>query len=175
MSQTIDQSWLKGITDEETLQAIGQATIDYIRERASNGLGLGGQQLKPAKYKDSYANSPDFKAAGKSQNDVNMKLSGDMLNSIDLALDGNNLLIGIPQDEATRAYAHMTGYEGHPTIPNGKYKRQFFGVTRKEFDQILSKVGGQARPKSSRVANQNEINDIVGTLDTLGDLFRLVE
>jgi hypothetical protein len=173
VSQTIDQSWLKGITDEETLEAIGQATIDYIRERASKGLGLGGETMKPTKYSQSYQNSPDFKAAGKSASPVNMRLSGDMLNSIDLILEGDRLRIGLPPDESPKAHGHMTGQEGQGTLP----KRQFFGVTKKEFDQILRTVARpqRTRSRSSRVANQNEIDEILGTLDTLGDLFRLVE
>ena len=174
VSQTIDQTWLRGIEDEETLEAIGQATIDYIRERASKGLGLGGETMKPTKYSESYQNSPDFKAAGKSSSPVNMRLSGDMLGSLDLLVEGDRLTIGLPADESPKAHGHMTGQEGQGPLP----KRQFFGVTRKEFDQILSKVARpsrRTRQRSSRVSNQDEIDEILEGLETLGDLFRLSE
>ena len=169
VSQTIDQSWLKGITDEQTLEAVGQATIDYIRDRASKGLGLGRETMKPTKYSESYQKSADFKAAGKSASPVNMRLSGDMLGSIDLAIDGDKLLIGIPSEESPKAHGHMTGQEGSGNLP----KRQFFGVTKKEFDEILKKVAPIAQRTRQRSRSANEFEEILGAINTLGDLFRL--
>lgn len=171
VSQTIDQTWLKGIDDEETLEAIGQATIDYIRNRVKKGKGLGGETFVPNKYSKSYINSPDFKAAGKSPRPVNMKLSGDMLDSIDLVVDGDRILIGLPSDQSPKAHGHMTGQEGAGPLP----KRQFFGVTKKEFDEILSKVTRPARRRARRAAPQDEIDEIISGIGTIGDLFRLVE
>lgn len=168
VSQTIDQTWLRGIEDEETLEAIGQATIDYIRERASKGRGLGNEVMRPTKYSESYQNSPDFKAAGKSSSPVNMQLSGDMLGSIDLALGSDRFIIGLPSDQSPKAHGHMTGQEGSGPLP----KRQFFGVTKKEFDDILRKV---APPRRTRQRSRNEFDEILGAIETLGDLFRLSE
>ena len=116
-----------------------------------------------------YQKSADFKAAGKSASPVNMRLSGDMLGSIDLAIDGDKLLIGIPSEESPKAHGHMTGQEGSGNLP----KRQFFGVTKKEFDEILKKVAPIAQRTRQRSRSANEFEEILGAINTLGDLFRL--
>jgi hypothetical protein len=67
-------------------------------------------------------------------------LSGDMLGSIDFDDSDNEIKIAIAGDQSLKAYGHMTGFEGHPTIPQNKYKREFFGITEREFrDNILPK------------------------------------
>jgi len=186
VSQTIDKSWLKGINDSETIEAIGQATIDFIRERAAKGLGLGGEALKPTTYSESYQNSSAFKAAGKSKSPVNMLLSGDMLSSIDLVVDGDKLLIGLPSDQSPKAHGHMTGQQGKGPLP----KRQFFGVTKTEFDSIVSKFNNPKKDEKKIKTNtknkteknksesvtqsENEIFDFIKEIGTLGDLFRLI-
>jgi hypothetical protein len=133
VSQTIDLEALTGVDlsiDSSLVKEIGQAIIDYMKERVDGGEGVGGVELhKP--YSDAYAKSWAFKAAGKSKNEINMNLSGDMLGSIDIVNeDGSEIKIAVSEDQAPKAFNHQTG----DTVP----KRKFFGITVGEFkDNIL--------------------------------------
>jgi hypothetical protein len=73
-----------------------------------------------------------------------MRLSGDMMGSMDLlSEDGAVITYGFDQpDQAIKAYAHQTGFEGHPTIKGPK--REFFGVTSEEIKkEVLPKFSSQ--------------------------------
>lgn len=136
IAQILNLEELTGVdvsVDPTLVKQIGQAVIDYMKERVGAGKGIGGIELhKP--YTKEYANSLEFKAAGKSINDVNMRLSGDMLESIDiLSENGPEIKIGINDSEqAPKAHGHITGHEGE-----WKYKRKFFGITQKEFKEEI--------------------------------------
>ncbi len=155
--------------------AIGQEMADYIKSRAQDGKGIGGTNLK-SPYSERYAESLDFKAAGKSKGDVNMTLSGSMLDAIDVDSDGQTITIAINDSaEAPKAYGHMTGFEGHPTIPNGaKYRRQFFGLNKKEFDQAIKPLFRE-EIRELRREERSVARETVNEIRTLGDLFSLVD
>lgn len=149
VSQEID---LESITGKEIPDAIaiaiGQEIIDRIIERTEEGLANNNRPFpaaknnaKGSKYSETYVDSLKFKAFGKSKNPINMTLSGGMLESIDiLDLTNGKIKIGIDEDfEAEKAFGHMTGMEGHPTL-DGKVKpRKFFGVTNTEIRDIVSR------------------------------------
>lgn len=139
ISQTIDLEKDLGIDlseDEGLKQAIGQAIIDKIIERTNQGKGIefSGDTARTVKlkspYSDKYADSLKFKAAGKDQNDVNMRLTGDMLASVDVLSVGiNTITIGIADDkEKLKAFNHITG----DTVP----KRPWFGIGKQELLEI---------------------------------------
>lgn len=124
-------------------QSLGQAMIDKIVERTESGKGVKfdtagrGRQIDLRKpYSKEYQDSLEFKAAGKSKNDINMTLSGDMLRSIDLVrAQGNTLEIAIDDpDEAAKAHGHQTGKNGQVK----KMLRPFFGVTKSEIKEVSS-------------------------------------
>jgi hypothetical protein len=173
ISQTIDlDKWLGKdfSSDPDLVREIGQSVIDYMIKRVDDNKGLGGETLKPS-YSTEYSKSLDFKAAGKSKNDVNMKLSGDMLGSIDLEESGNSFKIFVDGDEEIiKAYGHMTGFKGHPTIPKNKYKRQFFGLTKEEFKkEIAPKFKGE-KPKETERDLVGELIKAIKTADNLFDI-----
>jgi phage gpG-like protein len=176
VTQTIDLNKIVGSdisADELLVNRIGQAIIDYMDERVDDGKGLGEVKLK-SPYSDSYAESLDFKAAGKSKSDVNMKLSGDMMGSIDLLkVDGSKLTIGIDDpDQAIKAYGHQTGFEGHPHIKGPK--RPFFGVTPDEIKKkILPEFKDEIKAKRVTSAEeQNRLINFIRGIRTLGDLLK---
>lgn len=158
VSQQIDLNDLVGSDisgDDVLVREIGQAVIDYIDARSEKGMGLNGVKLK-SPYSDDYANSLDFKAAGKNKGHVNMRLSGDMMAAIDiLSQEGSVIEIGISDaNEAVKAYAHQTGFEGHPTIKGPK--RPFFGVSVDELkNKILPKF--QDKINASEVTKASEL------------------
>lgn len=118
-------------------------------ERVDSGKGLNGVKLK-SPYSKAYSDSLNFKAAGKSSTEVNMKLSGDMMSSIDLlSEDGATIEIGIDNEtQAIKAYGNQTGFEGHPTIKGPK--RPFFGVS---VDELKTKI----LPKFQDKINASEV------------------
>ena len=112
---------------------IGQDIAQYIRNRAADNKGIGGKALR-SPYSKEYSDTLEFKVAGKSRTNVNMRLTGDMLESIEtLDFDGSVLTIGIEGEQAPKAHGHMTGKNGQAP----KMKREFFGITKQEFNEII--------------------------------------
>lgn len=151
VSQQIDLNKLVGSdisSDEQLVLKIGQKIIDYMEERVDEGLGYNRKKLEP-EYSDEYADSLPFKAAGKSKTDVNMKLTGDMMASIDIIeVNGSMITIGIDDpDQAPKAFNHQTG----DTVP----KRPFFGVTHKELKEyVLSEFKDEIKAKRTTSAEE---------------------
>jgi len=134
--------------DGATKEAFLQDAIDMIIERTKNNRSLSGSKFK-SPYSDSYANSNDFKAHGKSKNNVNMTLTGDMLDSLDIiSISGNNAVIGWEDDtENKKAYNHNTG----DTVP----KRTFLGLQAKEVSELKDKY--KERVKYNQTNKINEL------------------
>lgn len=136
VSQEINLNEITGVdlsNDPSLVSTIGQEIIDYMTERTLNGKEIGGSKDLKKPYSKSYQDSIEFRAFGKSADEVNMTLTGDMLGSIDIADDKPDALkIAIEGDlETKKAYNHNVG----DTLP----KRPFFGITEDELDSILSK------------------------------------
>lgn len=179
ISQEIDLEDLTGVNLSQyplLMNEIAQATIDFVKDRAQSGFGLGGQKLK-SPYSDAYANSLEFQAAGKSKDQVNMTLTGDMLGLLDvLEQTGSIFKYGLPESQAPKGYNHQVG----DTVP----KRPWFGVEKKEFiDNVLVKFdedinrikenmaedelyAGAIQRAAIRIINEGSTVD-----EELGDLF----
>jgi hypothetical protein len=174
ISQTLDLEELTGVDvsqDPELMREIAQATIDYMKKRITeNNLGINYTKLK-SPYSKSYQDSLEFKAADKSATDINITLSGETLDSFDiLDEDGSTVKIGLNnEDVLPRAYGAMTGYEGHPTIPEGKYKRPFFGIGKKEFkEEILPKFKKDLANVEKKESSQDTL---ISKIRTAADFF----
>lgn len=183
VTQEIDLNELTGVDvskDPVLAREMQQAVIDYMIGRVSEGKGFNEKVLRPSKYSDSYADSLDFKAAGKSKGNVNMELSGDMLGSIDVIDETNNgarFTFGIEGEEAARAYGHISGFKGHPNQDKmQKYQRPFFGVSKKEIkDKILpafkDELESLRESRSTRPATNNArlLENIRSAADLFGE------
>jgi hypothetical protein len=180
VAQEFDLEKILGVdlsADPGLANDIGGAIVDYIVKRAGDNKGIGGKAL-PAPYSEEYASSPEFKQFGKSKNKVNMRLTGDMLNAVDvLGFDGSVLTVGIENDQAPKAHGHMTGKDGQ--VP--AMKREWFGLTKPELKEITSKYNDRinALPDRSKTAadfltkGENQAIDSIFKRFTLGDLFAL--
>jgi len=123
-------------------EAVGQAILDKIKQRTSEGKGMrfdskgrGSKVKLKSPYSKEYAKSLDFRAAGKSKKKVNMKLTGDMMELMDVTKNkGNNITIGwdTGDDQDAKAFNHVTG----DTVP----KRPFFGVSKGELKEIKKEI-----------------------------------
>lgn len=132
VEQRIDLSDLLGKSDlPRTLkEQVGQAIIDSMvdrvlkEEKSVNGRGM-------KSYDPDYIASDEFKAYGKSASHVNMKLTGNMMNMLDIKeIDGDTVVIGWKdQENNAKAHGHMTGANNLP-------KREFFGANQKALDLI---------------------------------------
>lgn len=127
--------------EEAERLAIGLDVIDQIVKRTQSGKDKKGKDFKQHKdkgaYSESYRKSLDFKLAGKSNNKVNLTLSGEMLGALEvLETKEGEIVIGIPENDSfnnAKAEGHITGnYGGKQTA----YKRDFLGVSRKELSEI---------------------------------------
>ena len=120
--------------DDGLRQAIGQAIIDAIVRKAENGDFLSGSTRKG--YSKAYSESDAGVIYGKKAGArVNLRASGDMLNSltVDLPSTSNKVEIAfIDSLESQKAHGHVNGSEVLP-------KRDFFGLTNKELSDIAKR------------------------------------
>ena len=135
ISQTLNLRDLLGRRPTETeKEQFIQAAIDRIEERTADGKSVNGTNLK-SPYSKMYADSLDFRAAGKSRSDVNMKLSGDMLGALDGESGRDTVTLFFDDEtEAAKAANHHQGI----TVP----RRPFFGINQKEAREIASSIEG---------------------------------
>lgn len=148
--------------NREVREVFFQAAFDLMVDKLDNGIGADGSSLKPA-YSKSYKNSLEYEVFGK-DGTVNMQLTGGMVQSLNiLAQNATTMKVGFEGEESVKAFAHMTGYEGHPTL-DGKVKpRKFFGWK----DSELIKIAEDLKPAANR--NQSSLSDskILNLLDRL--------
>jgi hypothetical protein len=142
--------------------AIAQDVIDYIVERTKAGKGPGNKAWmgKSGEYSKAYQKSVEFRASGKSKN-VNLKLSGDMLDAIGIITDkAGAVTIGITDDDQVgKAEGNIRGTYGKNTPIRGK-SRPFLNLTNDELKKIL-----QNYPLNDRVKSRAEAEAIVSTSD----------
>lgn len=123
--------------NREMRESVGQAIIDRIITRTQDmGVDKNGKNF--AKYSKLYEKSLDFQAAGK-DGKPNLTLFGDMLGSLTIIEQTpKTLTLGFKDSkENAKAYAHTTGFEGHPTIKSGPV-RDFFGLPAKDLQEIAA-------------------------------------
>lgn len=130
---------LPGYSDSEKA-AIAVEVIDYIIKRTKNkNVDKNGDPFPG--YSKSYEKSLDFKNAGKSKGSVDLTLSGDMLNSIEiLDVKSRSVVIGFEAGsvENGKADGNIRGTYGS-SKPNKKKARDFLGIEPKALESILSK------------------------------------
>lgn len=166
LSQTINLKEVFGVDfkgKDSLKELVGQKIVEHIRERAKQGKAIGGKRTLKSPYSAAYADSDDFKAAGKSKGNVNMTLSGDMLGLMDFKISGNKLIIGWddPEEEA-KAANHQSGV----TVP----KREFFGVNKTEMNEIKKELNPEIKEalkihKTEKRENfENYIQSLIGEI-----------
>jgi hypothetical protein len=123
-------------TDDER-EAIAFDIISYIRDRSKSGKGKDGKKFP--KYSKEYKESLEFKIAGKSKNKVDLTLSGDMLDSIELLDDSKGeLRIGLSEDDVDhgKAEGNIRGTYGQAKGSLAK-ARDFLAISKNEVNKIL--------------------------------------
>jgi hypothetical protein len=137
----------------EVKEAIGQAIIDFIRDRTESGVDVAGKRFDS--YSKDYKDSDAFKAYGKT-NKVNLSQTGDMLQLMDIVnSDGNTIKIGWEDTvENAKAYNHNIG----DTVK----KRQFFGVTSEDIKKLSKEFKPDLKNSKNDQAILNKLDKIAG-------------
>lgn len=132
-------------------ETFAQMAFDRMFERLESGVDVDGKKM--AGYSQSYINSKEFKAYGKDKNSVNMQLTGGMAYSVDILNQSNTKMkLGfVGEDEIVKAYAHMTGYKGHPTLAGKVPVRKFFGWTEKDLKEISDNLRPDTPSKKEKI------------------------
>ena len=138
-------------------EEIGERIIQDIKKRTSKGLD---KDNKPfPKYTKEYKESADFKAVGKTSR-VNLKLSGDMLDSLDILSNKDGVLtIGYEIDDevAGRVEGNVIGSYGQPTGSVSK-ARDFLGIKESKVELIVEEVKSELAPD---IDKQSELLDVL--------------
>ena len=119
---------------------IGNAVVQYIKERTRQGLGIGRRPFTNSKgqtrYSQGYIDTDEFDIAGKSPDRINLTLTGDMLDSIvvkDISLDGRIVI----------------GLEGEDSVQKAEWLREknynFFGLSTEEQAEIVGRFDSLSR------------------------------
>lgn len=139
-------------------KAIATDVIDFIVNRSrKDGKDKNNRPFK--KYSKGYLNSLDFKIGGKSGK-VDLTLSGDMLDSVELISDkSGNLLIGFENhtEENGKAEGNIKGTYGQKR-PTGK-SRDFLGISTRDMAKVLRNypIGDEeARKERAELINGRE-------------------
>lgn len=139
----------EGLSKEER-SALADDIAEKIRKNAESGKGRSFDNLGTRngiikeysnlpKYSPKYINSLDFKNAGKSPSNVDMTLSGDMLQSLEpVKITKNEIVLGFPDDQNGKADGNIRGTYGSEK-PNPSKARNFLGLTESDFNKILKK------------------------------------
>ena len=150
-------------------EAVGQAIIDRIRERTAGNIGRDGKRFKNYKKKtkanpNPYSESLEFKAAGKSIGDPNLRLSGDMLGFMDVIDESRDTItIGFSErEDQLKAHGHILG-----SNPGPRVRRDFFGLPGSEY----SKIAAGFRPPSPESEEVQRESGILSKLLTLREIF----
>ena len=113
--------------------ALADEIVSFIKERTDKNLDVNGNKFHS--YSEAYINSPDFKAAGKNKNDVNLRLSNEMMDSIQVLSIGNDsVTIGFePNTPANDKGSWNIASDNGPS-------RKFLGINEKDLDKLIAKV-----------------------------------
>lgn len=135
--------------DPNDYPAIADLIIDEIIVRTEQGVGVShvnkdtgvGRPKQFPGYSDEYADSLDFKLAGKSKSEVDLTLTGEMLGSIELLSSNRRaktITVGYQAgtEENAKAEGNQLGTYGKPK-PDRKKARPFLGLTREQLAGVL--------------------------------------
>lgn len=113
--------------------AIAEEVITFIQDRSASGLDKRNRPFK--RYTDKYA-------AKKGQDEVDLVLTGDMLDELTILEETvGKIVIGYEEDsdQNAKAEGNIIGSYGQPT-GDKKKARDFLGITKADLMEIISKV-----------------------------------
>lgn len=125
--------------DDEERRELADEIIAHIRKRTESGRDKDGAKFPP--YSKSYINSLEFKLAGKSKSRVNLRLSGEMVEALDLlSHKKKEIVIGFERGsvENAKADGNIRGTYGGDEKPSKA--RDFLGISDTELDRLIARI-----------------------------------
>ena len=121
-------------------EEIGFEIIEHIRERSKRGIGV--RRAGRGFTTKVFPNYSENYAARKGQNNVDLTLSEEMLESIEvLRHRKGEVTIGFQRGTDVNAKAEGNQIGSYGRSPNPRKARRFLGLTRDELDLILEEYG----------------------------------
>lgn len=117
--------------DSASRKLLAKNVIDFIKERTDKSVDVDGKKFHP--YSKSYVESDNFQIAGKSKGDVNLRLTNEMMESIELLEDGPGY-ITIGFEEGTDANNKAVWNERSDNGPS----RKFVGINDKDLEKVIA-------------------------------------
>ncbi len=123
--------------DASTRAEIGDAIVQFIRDRCAEGQGVK-QRGKTFSTYDFPQYTAEY-AKKKGQTKVDLVLSEDMLSAMDvLSVSTSSVLIGFENGSKENAKAEGNQIGSYGRKPDPKKARRFLGVTNDELEAILA-------------------------------------
>jgi len=123
-----------GLSSSER-EELSDEIIEHIRKRTQSGKDVEGKPFAP--YSKNYINSLDFKNAGKSASRVDLTLSEDMLEAMEVLSHGSGYItIGYEEGSAENDKA-VWNERAQGTKRKKGPARKFLGISTQELASIL--------------------------------------
>jgi len=120
----IDFKGAKGALKDRIKREVGEIAVEEI----INYLSSAKSPVSNGKYKT-------FK---KDKTPAQLLEDGDLWESIEFEEYRDGVEVGVfDADQIGKAYGHNSGFKGHPTIPEGKYQREFIPTGDKDFKKTI--------------------------------------
>ena len=130
--------------------AIANAIIEFSIKRSKAGDAVDGSSFPG--YTSGYKNSLNFGIAGKSESSVNLTLSGEMLNAMDLISHSNgSLLIGYDRGDSDlngKVEGNRIGSYGREA--DSDKARDFLGISKTDLDKILKQFPKETEDETKK-------------------------
>jgi hypothetical protein len=135
----------------------GLAAIDVIVERTLSGVDRKGEKFDG--YSKVYRESDVFAIYKGRQRRVDLKLSGEMLASMQVRSAGDSVTVSFVDDlNAAKAHGHITGMSGR----KGGVVRDFFGLSTTEEDALMKDLIRQYSSENDLAAEARKLlRDVV--------------
>lgn len=132
-------------------QSVGQEILDVIVERTKDADYLNNAK---SSYSETYAETLEFAAFGKSKSNVNLTQSGDMLGLLDI-IEEDTSIIKIGWNDSENK-AKGTNHNFGITVP----RREFLGLTAKEAESIKEKFQDEVQATQSADVFQSSVDNL---------------
>jgi len=156
VEQTLDVSKILGVDvsgNPRLVQEVGQALLDRIIDRTvDDNEDVSGNRFDS--YSKAYRESEDWDEFGKSASDINLSLTGDMMDSLDFKTKGSKVTIKVSKNETGKAFGNISGIRGkNKSVIN---PRDWFGVSAKDVKKVKSKFKDDIANIKDEVSTANE-------------------
>lgn len=144
-----------GYSEAERRQ-IAIEIINFIQDRTRAGQGIGGKTFRNSagqpRYSENYTETREFKIAGKNAADINLSLTGDMVDSVDII-------------DVSSIGQVVIGFESGPENDKSVWVRRkgydFLGLTPNELQGILKRFGPPRTKNQPLDINESLVQSLV--------------